>query len=112
MSPALSKASPRPRNAASSVAQRPGAAEGCAAAKRECCAATVPLYQELIMKKGNVFVTGQLLGSTVGSEALLQKVQHRPVQPGDEVLMRQQYSSGTGPIAGQRAFIEILDLSV
>jgi hypothetical protein len=74
--------------------------------------ATVPLCEELIVKERDAFVVTNLLDSKVSGEILLQEVQRRPLQPGEEIGTRQQHSSCARLIAAKYGFMNVFDLSV
>ncbi len=64
------------------------------------------------MKDGNGFVVGNLLEAKLGSDALLQALQRRPLEPGVKVERRQQYCRPLNLAAALRAFVDVLDLPV
>ncbi len=64
------------------------------------------------MKDGNGFVVVNLLEAKLGSDALLQALQRRPLEPGVKVDRRQQYCRPRNPVAALRAFINVHDLPV
>jgi hypothetical protein len=90
----------------------PGQADQNAATKSTRLAPAIPLCEELIMKEGNGFVVANLLDPKVRSEALLQEVQRRPLQPIKEIGRRQQHSCGSDLVGVQRAFVYLLDLPI
>jgi hypothetical protein len=83
-----------------------------AAAKPARFTPPISLCEELIMKGGNGFVVGNLLEAKLGSDALLQELQARPLEPGKKVERRQKYRRLLKLVAAQRAFIDVLDLPV
>jgi hypothetical protein len=81
-------------------------------AKTACLNLAIAVYEELIMKEGNSFVITNLLDAKMGIEVLLQEMQRRPLEPGEEVERRQQYSRFRYLTTTQRTFIDLLDLLI
>ena len=64
------------------------------------------------MKDGDGFVVANLLEAKLGSDALLQALQRRPLEPDGKVERRQQYCRPLKLGAALCTFINVHDLAV
>ena len=72
----------------------------------------ISLREKLIMKDGNGFVIANFLETKLGSDALLQEVQRRPLEPDVKIGGRQKHCCPPNLAGMQSAFIDFFDLPI